>query len=120
MNKPLTRGGVYSYDFGKQLGSLQNGLRPVVVVQNNFGNLYSPTTIVAAITTSDTKKKLPVHFPLKNYNKYSGLDPRSILLFEQVFTVNKNELSEEIGYIDLDDNEISKALSISVGLNNWW
>ncbi|MBR6613560.1 MAG: type II toxin-antitoxin system PemK/MazF family toxin [Clostridia bacterium] len=110
----MKRGDIYYADLGKVVGSEQSGIRPVVVVQNNLGNKYSNTVIVLPIT-SRVKKKLPTHVSISK-NKY-GLEKDSIILVEQIRTLDKSRLKERIGRVDkkvLD--EIKNAVIISCDL----
>lgn len=110
----MKRGDIYYADLGEVVGSEQSGIRPVVVVQNNVGNKYSNTVIVLPIT-SRVKKKLPTHVSISK-NKY-GLEKDSIILVEQIRTLDKSRLKERIGRVDkkvLD--EIKNAVIISCGL----
>lgn len=110
----MKRGQIYYVDFGEGVGSEQGGIRPAVVVQNDIGNKYSPTTIVAPITSRRGKKKIPTHFWL---DKTAGLPRDSQVLLEQVRVVNKTRMIELVGEVSKSDQQgIDKALSISVGL----
>ena len=122
-NINIKRGDIFFLkDAHSSHGSVQKGARPVVVLQNNVGNKESPTTIVAAITSSKSKKDLPVHAPLilkKYYYNHLHLH-KSIILMEQIFTINKLDLDMSIGKIgeaDLTNEEIKKALCCSLGLS---
>ncbi|BDU81128.1 mRNA interferase [Clostridium perfringens A] len=106
------RGDIFYADLPDQKGSEQNGLRPVVIIQNNLGNKYGRTLIVAPITSRD-KKDLPVHSEIYN----NSLEKDSTILLEQVTTIDKNKVKEFIGH--LTRNELKKlniALARSVGL----
>lgn len=115
MNKTYLRGDMYYADLGRGIGSEQEGYRPVIIIQNNVGNKHSPTVIVAAISSKvDAKAKLPVHCFLEAGN---GLELPSIILLEQIRTIDKRRLTEYIGR--LDEKHIRKfnhALAVSVGL----
>lgn len=88
MNKTYLRGDMYYADLGRGIGSEQEGYRPVVIIQNNTGNKYSPTVIVAAISSKvDAKAKLPTHYLLK---AESGLELPSLVLLEQLRTIDKS------------------------------
>lgn len=108
------RGDLFYADLDPVVGSEQGGIRPILIIQNNSGNRYSPTVIVAAITSSTEKTILPTHYIL---NKEYGLDNDSVLLLEQIRTIDKQRL---INYIcTLNKNEIqliNRVLAISVGL----
>ena len=116
MNQTYLRGDLYYADLGKGVGSEQEGYRPVVIIQNDTGNRYSPTVIVAAISSKvTTKAKLPTHYYLAAEN---GLKLPSIVLSEQLRTIDKRRLTEYIGHIsELQMREIDKTLSTSIGLN---
>lgn len=110
----MERGDVYLADLNPVVGSEQGGIRPVLVVQNNVGNTYSPTVITAAITSRDTKKKLPTHIGIKHRN---GLPKNSTILLEQVRTIDKARLKNKL--CSLSDTEMAKvnnALLVSFAL----
>lgn len=112
----IKRGDMYYADLSPVVGSEQGGIRPVLVIQNNMGNKYSPTVIVSAITSKLNKSKLPTHIELGS-EEY-GLKSDSIILTEQIRTIDKSRLKEKIGHID-DTNVMSKidnALGVSFGL----
>ena len=115
MKNTYLRGELYYADLGTGVGSEQNGYRPVVIIQNDVGNRHSPTTIVAAISTQiKTKANLPTHYYLK---PGSGLVQPSMVMLEQIRTVDKTRLVQYIG--KLSDGEIkglNHALAISIGL----
>ena len=112
----MKRGEIYYADLSPAIGSEQGGVRPVVILQNDVGNKFAPTTIVAPITSRNTKKKIPTHHWL---NKTANLPKDSQVLLEQVRVVNKTRLTTYIGKVDeKDQKEIDKALAISVGLVN--
>ena len=96
------------------MGSEQGGIRPVIVVQNDVGNKYSPTVIVAAITSKINKAKLPTHIEL-NGSTY-GLERNSVVLLEQIRTLDKARLIQKLGSATAKLNEIDNALAISLGL----
>jgi mRNA interferase MazF len=95
-NRKVFRGEIYYYDFGRTSGSIQSGLRPVVIVQTQSGNKYSPTVIVAPVTSSIKKTNLPFHVYL---GLQYGLKKESMLLLEQLQTINKSDLGEYIGVV---------------------
>ena len=96
-NQKVKRGEIYLYDFGNNEGSIQNGIRPVLIVQCDEGNQTSTTTVVAALTTAIKKRFLPSHIILgRNF----GLDEPSMVMLEQLKTVNQSDLTEYIGFID--------------------
>ena len=110
-------GEIYYADLSPVIGSEQGGIRPVLVVQNDVGNKYSPTVIAAAITSKINKAKMPTHIELcaKEY----GLNKDSVILLEQIRTIDKKRLREKIGH--LDDElmaDVDNALSISFGLGD--
>ena len=101
-------------------GSVQKGRRPVVIVQNDVGNKHSPTTIVSPITSKGRRKRgLPTHVPISSrdiHNLTENFNNDSIILFEQIITVDKRNLKEKVGSIDLDKKRYKKALAISIAL----
>ena len=110
----VKRGEVYFANLDPAIGSEQGGIRPVVIVQNDIGNKYSPTVIAAAITSQKYKTGLPTH--IKVNADGCGLAKDSIVLLEQVRTIDKRRLKEKIGAIDSNKMEsIDKALLISLG-----
>ena len=111
----VKRGDIYYADLSPVIGSEQGGIRPVLVVQNDGGNKYSPTVIAAAITSQINKAKLPTHIEV-NAQMY-GLSKDSVILLEQVRTIDKKRLKEKIGRLD-DElmNKVNEAISISFGL----
>ena len=115
-NEPIVyRGEIYYADLSPVIGSEQGGLRPVVILQNNIGNKYAPTTIIAPITSCLTKKPLPTHIPLNNYE--GGLPTDSVILLEQVKVIDKQRLKRKIGVVSTEAIEqINKGLKISLGL----
>lgn len=111
----VKRGEIYYADLSPVVGSEQGGIRPVLIVQNDIGNRYSPTVIAAAITSQKEKNKLPTHIEVKSHD--CGLTKDSIVLLEQIRTLDKKRLKEKMGR--LDDNsmtEINDALKVSFGL----
>ena len=115
MKNTYLRGELYYADLGTGIGSEQNGYRPVVIIQNDVGNKHSPTTIVAAISTQiRTKANLPTHYHLKPGN---GLVQPSMVMLEQIRTVDKTRLAQYIGKLsDEEINGLNHALAISIGL----
>ena len=112
----IKRGDIYYADLSPVVGSEQGGVRPVLIVQNNVGNRFSPTVIAAAITSQQSKAKLPTHIPL--YAHSSGLAKDSVVLLEQVRTIDKRRLREKMGTVDETSmNQINNAISISFGLS---
>ena len=112
----IRRGDIYYADLSPVVGSEQGGIRPVLIVQNNVGNRFSPTVIAAAITSQQSKANLPTHIPL--HADRSGRAKDSVVLLEQVRTIDKKRLKEKMGTVDENSmNEINNAISISFGLN---
>ncbi len=111
----VKRGDVYFADLSPVVGSEQGGVRPVLVIQNDIGNRFSPTVIVAAITAQIQKAKLPTHVEI-NAKRY-GFDRDSVILLEQVRTIDKQRLTDKITHLDDDMmNRVNEALFISLGL----
>lgn len=111
----MKRGDIYYADLSPVVGSEQGGVRPVLIVQNDIGNRYSPTVIAAAITSQTDKYKLPTHIELDC--KRCGLSRDSIVLLEQIRTIDKRRLREKMGSLDAGAmSQVNKALSISFGL----
>ena len=114
-NIPVKRGEIYYADLSPVVGSEQGGVRPVLIIQNDIGNRYSPTVIAAAITSQRDKAKLPNHIELSAQS--CGLQKDSTVLLEQVRTIDKKRLRERMGEITPETmNSINSALSISFGL----
>jgi len=111
----VKRGEIFFAELSPVVGSEQGGIRPVLVVQNDIGNQYSPTTIVAAITSQISKAKLPTHVEISAQE--SGLVKDSVVLTEQVRTIDKRRLKEKVCNIDEKIMEkVNHALEISLGL----
>lgn len=111
----VKRGDIFYADLSPVIGSEQGGIRPVLIVQNDVGNRYSPTVIAAAITSRRDKTKLPTHIPIEASG--SGLQKDSVVLLEQVRTLDKQRLKEKMGSVDYNSmKEINQALSVSFGL----
>jgi mRNA interferase MazF len=111
----IKRGDVYFADLSPVRGSEQGGQRPVLIIQNNIGNKYSPTVIVAAITAKIAKAKLPTHVEIESSKV--GLVRDSVVLLEQVRTIDKTRLIQKLGQLESDDMSlVDKALVISLGL----
>lgn len=109
------RGDIYYADLSPVVGSEQGGIRPVLIVQNDVGNRFSPTVIAAAITSQRTKASLPTHILVNAQT--TGLSKDSIVLLEQVRTIDKHRLKERMGSLDNHSmNEVDQALSVSFGL----
>ena len=111
----VKRGDVFYTELDPVIGSEQGGVRPVLIIQNDVGNQHSPTTIVAAITGQLTKAKLPTHVDLAG--RENGLAKNSVVLVEQVRTIDKTRLKEYICTLDKQIMEqVDQALLISMGL----
>lgn len=111
----IKRGDIYYADLSPVIGSEQGGLRPVLIVQNDVGNKYSPTVIAAAITSRLGKAKLPTHIDV--YADKVGLQKDSVILLEQIRTIDKKRLGEKMGHLDEEMmNAVDEAISISFGL----
>lgn len=107
------RGDVYLANLGNTEGSIQGGTRPVVIIQNNMGNRFSPTLIIAPVTSRMTKKNIPTHVKIKN-----KLAKESIVLLEQIRTINKSELKNYITTLDENNiKDINRAICVSLGMN---
>ncbi len=111
----IKRGDIYYADLSPVVGSEQGGVRPVLIIQNDVGNKYSPTVIATAITSQINKAKMPTHIEL-DANEY-GLSKDSVVLAEQIRTIDKRRLKEKIGHLD-DElmTRVNEALEISFGL----
>ncbi|MBE6733181.1 MAG: type II toxin-antitoxin system PemK/MazF family toxin [Ruminococcaceae bacterium] len=113
----IKRGEIYYADLSPVIGSEQGGVRPVLIVQNDVGNKYSPTVIAAAITSQHDKTNLPTH--IKVQAEGCGLQKDSIVLLEQVRTIDKRRLKEKMGTLDIGSMDmVDKALSVSFGLGS--
>ena len=111
----VRRGDIYYADLSPVVGSEQGGLRPVLIIQNDIGNRYSPTVIAAAITSRMSKTRLPTHIDI--YAEQVGLAKDSVILLEQIRTLDKRRLKEKMGH--LDDSvmdHVNTAIAISFGL----
>ena len=110
----IKRGELYYADLSPVVGSEQGGIRPVLVVQNDVGNKYSPTVIAAAVTSKINKAKLPTHIELPS-NMY-GLQKDSVILLEQIRTLDKRRLKERIGELnETTMSRVDNAILISLG-----
>ena len=111
----VKRGDIYYADLSPVVGSEQGGLRPVLIIQNDIGNRYSPTVIAAAITSRLVKTKLPTHIDI--YAERAGLAKDSVILLEQIRTLDKRRLKEKMGHLDegLMD-QVNTAIAVSFGL----
>lgn len=113
MERTIRRGDIYYAELNPVIGSEQGGTRPVLIISNDIGNRHSPTVIIAAIT-GKTKVKLPTHTEAKNFK---GLDRDSIVLLEQIRTIDKQRLKQHMGTMPTDIMaRVDKALAISVSL----
>ena len=111
----VKRGDIYYADLSPVVGSEQGGMRPVLIIQNDVGNRYSPTVIAAAITSRMGKTKLPTHIDV--YADRAGLARDSIVLLEQLRTLDKRRLKEKMGHLDEEVmREIDNAIAVSLGL----
>jgi mRNA interferase MazF len=110
----IKRGELYYADLSPVIGSEQGGIRPVLILQNDVGNKYSPTIIAAAVTSQINKAKLPTHIEISA--KEYGLPKDSVILLEQIRTIDKRRLQEKIGVLDSHImNQVNEALLISLG-----
>ncbi len=117
MDTNVKRGDIYYADLSPVVGSEQGGMRPVLIVQNDTGNRYSPTVIAAAITSQVNKARLPTHIELSS-QKY-GLTRDSVVLLEQIRTLDKRRLREKMGRLDAELMEkVDSAIAVSFGLPN--
>ena len=114
MRKAIWRGDLFYADLNPVVGSEQGGIRPVLVIQNDVGNHFSPTVVAAAITSRKAKNSLPTHILLENV---PGLAPTSLLLLEQLRTIDRKRLRGYIGRISKEKMlEVDAALAISIGI----
>lgn len=113
----IRRGDIFYADLSPVVGSEQGGIRPVLIVQNDLGNKYSPTVIAAAITSQINKARLPTHIEISGQDY--GLSKDSVILLEQIRTIDKKRLREKIGHLDEDLMiKVNEALEISFGLSD--
>lgn len=111
----IRRGDIFYADLSPVVGSEQGGLRPVLIIQNDVGNRYSPTVIAAAITSRMGKTRLPTHIDI--YAEKAGLAKDSVILLEQIRTLDKRRLKEKMGHLDEGMmNEVNAAIAVSFGL----
>ena len=116
MENGIKRGDIYFADLSPVVGSEQGGVRPVLIVQNDVGNRHSPTVIAAAITSQLNKARLPTHIEITG--KTFGLSRNSVVLLEQIRTIDKKRLREKMGYLDGGIMErVDEALAVSFGLS---
>ena len=113
----IKRGDIYYADLSPVVGSEQGGLRPVLIVQNDIGNKHSPTVIAAAITSKMGKTKLPTHIDIPGIE--AGLVKDSVILLEQVRTIDKRRLKEKMGHLDdATMTHVNSAIQVSFGLGD--
>ncbi len=111
----IKRGNIFYAQLNPVIGSEQGGIRPVLVIQNDIGNQFSPTTIVLAITSHLSKAKLPTHVELPA--KKSKLEKNSVILAEQIRTIDKSRLKQKVAFLDDEFMvKVDKALTISLNL----
>ena len=117
----VKRGDIFYADLSPVIGSEQGGLRPVLIIQNDVGNKYSPTVIAAAITSKTGKTKLPTHIDVlrsEDSERDYGLARDSVILLEQVRTIDKRRLKEHMGHLDtITMQKVNTAISVSFGLD---
>ena len=117
MEMNIKRGDIYYADLSPVIGSEQGGLRPVLIVQNDVGNKYSPTVIAAAITSKMGKAKLPTHIDI--IGNQVGLAKDSVILLEQIRTIDKKRLKEKMGHLDDGTmRNVNDAIGVSFGLGD--
>jgi mRNA interferase MazF len=116
----VKRGDIFNVDLSPVIGSEQGGLRPVLIIQNDVGNKYSPTVIAAAITSKTGKTKLPTHIDVlrsEDSERDYGLARDSVILLEQIRTIDKRRLKEHMGHLDsVTMQKVNTAMSVSFGL----
>lgn len=111
----IKRGDVFYADLSPVVGSEQGGVRPVLVIQNDIGNRFSPTVIIAAITAQIQKAKLPTHVEIEA--KTHGMERDSVILLEQIRTIDKQRLTDKITHLEEDTmRKVNEGLQISIGL----
>ncbi|PIO82754.1 PemK family transcriptional regulator [Loigolactobacillus backii] len=117
MDPVVKRGDIFYADLSPVVGSEQGGMRPLLVVQNNIGNHYSPTVIVAAITAKIQKPKMPTHVGITA--KQTGIEKDSVILLEQIRTIDKQRLRDKVAHL-ADDlmAKVDSAVAVSVGLKS--
>ncbi|GAA0115116.1 MULTISPECIES: type II toxin-antitoxin system PemK/MazF family toxin [Clostridium] len=117
MTTVVKRGDIFYADLSPVVGSEQGGVRPVIIIQNDIGNRYSPTVIVAAITSQINKAKLPTHVEISSEDY--GLNKDSVVLLEQIRTLDKRRLKEKIGHMTKEDMEkVDISLMLSLDLKH--
>ena len=118
MDNSVKRGDIFYADLSPVVGSEQGGVRPVLIVQNDTGNRHSPTVIAAAITSQTGKARLPTHISLAALS--CGLPKDSVILLEQIRTLDKHRLRERAGQITPEDQKrVDQALDVSLGLTSY-
>ena len=122
MEMTVRRGDIYYADLSPVVGSEQGGMRPVLIIQNDVGNRYSPTVIAAAITSRMSKTKLPTHIDVTRgcieKEDGTGLMRDSVILLEQIRTLDKRRLGEKMGHLEEDMmRRVDEAITISFGLS---
>ena len=116
MDTTVRRGDIFYADLSPVVGSEQGGTRPVLIVQNDTGNRHSPTVIAAAITSQTGKARLPTHINIAGGSV--GLSKDSVILLEQIRTIDKQRLKEKMGHLDeVTMNEVNSAIAVSFGLS---
>lgn len=111
----VKRGDIFFADLSPVIGSEQGGIRPVLVIQNNLGNYFSPTIIVAAITAKLAKPKLPTHIGIPANG--TGIERDSVILLEQIRTIDKCRLKEKVCHLDPTQmRHVDQALKVSIGI----
>ena len=114
----IKRGDIFYADLSPVIGSEQGGLRPVLIVQNDVGNRYSPTVIAAAITSRMNKTKLPTHIDVPGEG--AGLAKDSVILLEQIRTIDKKRLKDKMGHLDeATMTSVNNAIQVSFGLSGF-
>ena len=118
MDTNVKRGDIFYADLSPVVGSEQGGKRPVLIIQNDTGNLHSPTVIAAAITSRMGKNRLPTHIDI-NAERVEGLSKDSVVLLEQVRTIDKQRLGDKMGHLDDETmTHVNTALRVSFGLGS--
>ncbi|USS93550.1 type II toxin-antitoxin system PemK/MazF family toxin [Fructilactobacillus ixorae] len=113
---PIKRGDVFFADLSPVVGSEQGGLRPVLIIQNDIGNHYSPTVIVAAITAKISKPRMPTHIAIAA--RQTGIERDSVILLEQIRTIDKQRLRDQVTHLpDGIMARVDQALALSVGVD---
>lgn len=116
MSLVVKRGDIFYADLSPVVGSEQGGLRPVLIIQNNVGNHFSPTVVVAAITAKIQKPKMPTHVGL--VAKTDGIERDSVVLLEQIRTIDKQRLKDKVTQLSVEKMaQVDQALTVSVGLD---